>query len=414
MTRLTEESAPAGLQGASSSESCFGQSPECTNRAGSPVALREILPHRDEVDRQTLAERVPNPLLPRVPESPVEALSRKRREELGRAEAVLAGLRLAALEDRPPDPASGPRRVNEERPDPGGVADRVEKVGPTARLCVASEQGSAPAPAAASHDLAADLGDEVRPVPDELAIDAKRSLESRLDLFARVILPGETRRGLRDQLLEPGSILESGFAQREAHAIHFRTWSAVALPPVKTVATSCPASRSPWASTAASPAAPAGSSTTPRSACARRMARTIASSSTSTTSSTTPVRSSIASGKGLRTAIPSAIVSVRGSTQRRPVRSDTSIAGAPLAQTPITRVDGRCAFNQRATPARSAPSPSGTTIESNGSGHRRSSIPIVPAPSAISRSRPSSTSRAPVSRAKSRAASWASSKSLPT
>ena len=81
------------------------------------------------------------------------------------------------------------------------------------------------------------------------------------------------------------------------------------------------------------------------------------------------------------------------------------MAGAPAAHTPIIRVAGRCALTQSAVPAISAPSPTGTRSVSNASGQRSSSMAIVPAPSAIGGSRPSSTSRAPVSAANAHAAS---------
>jgi hypothetical protein len=57
------------------------------------------------------------------------------------------------------------------------------------------------------------------------------------------------------------------------------------------------------------------------------------------------------------------------------------MAGAPLAHTPIMRAFDWCAFIQVATPARRAPSPTGTRIASNGCGQRSISSPIVPAPS---------------------------------
>jgi len=61
-----------------------------------------------------------------------------------------------------------------------------------------------------------------------------------------------------------------------------------------------------------------------------------------------------------------------------------------------------------------APSPSGTKMESNSSGQRSSSMPIVPDPSAMAGTRPSSISFAPFSSASVFATQCAASKFSPT
>ena len=96
-----------------------------------------------------------------------------------------------------------------------------------------------------------------------------------------------------------------------------------------------------------------------------------------------------------------------------PRSKDSAIAGAPSAQTATTRVAGARSATTRAMPPSIAPLPSGTTSASSGCGRASSSRAIVPAPSEIAGSRPSSTIRAPVSTACARAASFAASKSSP-
>jgi hypothetical protein len=112
--------------------------------------------------------------------------------------------------------------------------------------------------------------------------------------------------------------------------------------------------------------------------------------------------------------------SVRIYSQEVPIRAHVAAleqfsdhAGAPAAQTPTMRVAGEWAFIHRPTPASSAPFPSGTSAKSKGSGQRDNSMAIVPAPSAMAGSRPSSTKQAVVSSANMRACPLAASKSSP-
>ena len=108
--------------------------------------------------------------------------------------------------------------------------------------------------------------------------------------------------------------------------------------------------------------------------------------------------------KGLVTAMPSAIVRA-GSSQGLPARQERSIAGAPLAHTPTMRVPGLL----RLHPMRDSGEECAVAERDDDRVERlrppeRARTPIVPAPSAISTSRPSSTSRAPLDFANSAAA----------
>jgi hypothetical protein len=134
------------------------------------------------------------------------------------------------------------------------------------------------------------------------------------------------------------------------------------------VATRRPANRSRCAAIAASPAAADGSTATPASAWSWRIAATRPASSTASMSSMTQARSSTAGGIGIRTAIPSAIVSAAGSgpTASRPRTQQSRVTGAPALTTPITRVPGQRARAQVPIPAASEPSPTGTRIPSSG------------------------------------------------
>ena len=135
---------------------------------------------------------------------------------------MLLRLRLAFLEDCPADPAARPVGMDEERPDSRGIVPRIQQLRSAARLRVASEESSPPAPAAAPDDAAVRLGDEVRPVVDQLGVDAERGAESRLHLRRRVVGPGEAARGFRDQALEGGSVLQRGLPKGEGHEASHR------------------------------------------------------------------------------------------------------------------------------------------------------------------------------------------------
>lgn len=104
-------------------------------------------------------------------------------------------------------------------------------------------------------------------------------------------------------------------------------------------------------------------------------------------------------GTGSRTAIPSAIVAAAGVDTSEPLSQDSFMAGALAATTPITRQDGVLASSQAPTPVSSAPFPSGQKSASSsmprGSSASVISLAIVPAPSAIRRSAPSSTKTQP-------------------
>ena len=105
--------------------------------------------------------------------------------------------------------------------------------------------------------------------------------------------------------------------------------------------------------------------------------------------------SSSASGTGVRTAMPSAMVLAEGRSMNVPERHEASIASAVTLETPTTRTSGATCLIHRAIPVISAPLPSGTSTVSNVRCFIISTA-IEPAPSEIAISRPSSTKCAPV------------------
>ena len=126
------------------------------------------------------------------------------------------------------------------------------------------------------------------------------------------------------------------------------------------------------------------------------IARFSASSETNNTSSTRPFMSLSASGTGVRTAMPSAIVLADGRSITVPERHDASMASAVALETPMICTSGATCLIYRETPPINAPLPSGTRTASNVRCCINSTA-IDPAPSEIAMSRPSSTKYAPIS-----------------
>ena len=162
------------------------------------------------------------------------------------------------------------------------------------------------------------------------------------------------------------------------------------------------------------PSAADGSTTRP--ACSRSIRRPamIDASRTRTASSATRRRSSRTAWMGRRPATPSAMVSVESVVTTRRCRQEYVIAGAPSGWTQMTSTSGARVFRTWPTPVASAPPPRAIRTASNDGAVSVSSRPIVAAPSQVSMSRLSSTSRIPSCRATAAARSRAMSKSPST
>src|SRR5208282_5507065 len=99
------------------------------------------------------------------------------------------GRALALLQDAPPQSAPGMERVDKERPDLCGIHRRIEPRVIALRTAVAAEQGPAPAPSATTYDLPFGVrDDEVRAIADQSCIEAKSTLQGRLDLLAAIVV----------------------------------------------------------------------------------------------------------------------------------------------------------------------------------------------------------------------------------
>jgi hypothetical protein len=164
---------------------------------------------------------------------------------------------------------------------------------------------------------------------------------------------------------------------------------------------------------AATPTAPAGSTTClPRSS-SISSAREMSSSVTVTTSSTSLLTWANVMSPGQPTAMPSAIVDSCGSRTGAPASSDGGYAAAPAACTPMIRMSGLSALAATAMPESRPPPPRPVTIVL-ASGHcSRISSATVPWPAITSTWSNGWISTAPVRSANSWAAIRASSTVLP-
>ncbi|MNW56829.1 hypothetical protein D3C74_345750 [compost metagenome] len=168
------------------------------------------------------------------------------------------------------------------------------------------------------------------------------------------------------------------------------------------------------ASSAATPAAPAGSTTS--------LARSVIISSARDSSSSVTVRTSEPSsdtiengtGPGVPTAMPSAMVERASDVVGTPAASDPGYAAARAAWTPTTLTWGAASAMAAATPATSPPPPSGmTTVRTSGTCSRISSA-SVPWPATTSGWSNGWMNTAPVRSASALAAASVSSTSTPT
>ena len=185
------------------------------------------------------------------------------------------------------------------------------------------------------------------------------------------------------------------------------------LPPESTATTGVPKCCG-WSSTAATAAAPAGSTTSLARSTRASTARDSESSETVSISSTWSRTAANGRSPGRPTAMPSAIVFIEGSCCGRPASSEGGYAAAPAACTPTTRTSGRLALTAIATPASRPPPPVGTITVCTSGACSSTSSPSVPAPLMMSTWSNGWISTAPVSSANRRAAASDSSSTLPS
>ena len=172
------------------------------------------------------------------------------------------------------------------------------------------------------------------------------------------------------------------------------------FPPERRTATGPSPGIRPWRS-AATPTAPAPSTTSLTRSSRRTIAVEISSSETATRASSRSSRIPIVSSPGCLTAIPSAIV--------KPLPPGRQ----PAAWTPTTRTSGRTAPSASAMPVQSPPPPIGTTTVSTSESWSASSSPSVPWPAITTSSSNGWMNVAPVSSTLACAAASASSKRAP-
>src|SRR5688500_5774766 len=149
------------------------------------------LSHRHQLKPHALFYLVPDALARLVAARGVEPHAGERRHQLDRAEAVLARLALARLEDGRADAAPRPGGVDEEGANLRRLRRRVELPRIASGVTVAAEERPPPAPAAAPDRLAPRLGDVISPVEDQLGVHAEDRRDGRLDLLVRVIAPAQ-------------------------------------------------------------------------------------------------------------------------------------------------------------------------------------------------------------------------------
>ena len=182
------------------------------------------------------------------------------------------------------------------------------------------------------------------------------------------------------------------------------------LPPESTATTGV-GNRRGCSSSAATAAAPAGSTSSFARSRQYSSARDSASSSTVTISSTSAFTCGNVTSPGRPTAIPSARVRIAGSGTGACAASDGGHAAAPAACTPTTRTPSGTAA---ATPPSRPPPPVGTSTVAT-SGHCSTiSSPTVPWPAITSTWSNGCTSTAPVRSANARASTRLSSMVAPT
>ena len=156
------------------------------------------------------------------------------------------------------------------------------------------------------------------------------------------------------------------------------------LPPVKGTSTFLPLSLTVPLNRAATPTAPAPSTSNLLRSMRSRTAAIISSSFTRTTSSTRRWIIEKVSSPGRFTAIPSAMVAIVGRVDSSPASREVRQLDAPAACTPMIVILGRSARAAIAIPAMRPPPPMGTTIASASGKSLNISKPSVPCPAITS------------------------------
>src|SRR4051812_30867650 len=166
-------------------------------------------------------------------------------------------------------------------------------------------------------------------------------------------------------------------------------------------------------SSAATPTAPAPSTTSLAFSMHSTMASATSSSGTTTTSSSQRRTSGSVRSPGRLTAMPSAIVNAEETPTGSPRRSDSANAATVSTCTPTTSTSGRCALIAMATPLDSPPPPTGTTTFARSGTSSSNSSPSVPWPAMTSASSNGWTNAIPASSARARACTTQSSTDAP-
>jgi hypothetical protein len=153
--------------------------------------------------------------LPRQITAPlVEPDARQRGHQFEAGESRGTRVGLAALEDRPSEPAARMRGIDEEGADPGGIDTGIELRLIALGARIAPEERPPPAPSAARHDEARlRHDDEVSAVANQGRVDTERPTERRFDLRRRVVRGAERADRARDEIGQGRLVGEMGSAQ---------------------------------------------------------------------------------------------------------------------------------------------------------------------------------------------------------
>src|SRR5215208_5825865 len=186
------------------------------------------------------------------------------------------------------------------------------------------------------------------------------------------------------------------------------------LPPERTATVVPVCAACTWPpSSAATPTAPAPSTTSFARSISTTIAAAVSSSPTTTTSSAQRSRSRSVRSPGRLTAIPSAIVSAEVAGTGSPRLSDSGYGAQAATCTPTTSTSGRADLIAIATPEHSPPPPTGTTTFARSGASSSSSRPSEPWPATTTGSSNGCTNASPPTSARASAASRHSSTDSP-